>query len=82
MYNILICDDDKDIVNALKIYLSDPSYELFEAYDGAMALDIIRKNDIHLALMDIMMPNMDGISAMIKIREFTNLPVIIITANS
>lgn len=82
MYNILICDDDKDIVNALKIYLSDPSYELFEAHDGAMALDIIRKNDIHLALMDIMMPNMDGISAMIKIREFTNLPVILLTAKS
>ncbi len=82
MYNILICDDDKDIVNALKIYLNDSSYELFEAYDGAMALDVIKNNDIHLALMDIMMPNMDGISAMIKIREFTNLPVILLTAKS
>lgn len=82
MYNILICDDDKDIVNALKIYLNDPSYVLFEAYDGVMALDVIKSNDIHLALMDIMMPNMDGISAMIEIRKLTNLPVILITAKS
>ncbi|MBQ8790448.1 MAG: response regulator, partial [Ruminiclostridium sp.] len=82
MYNILICDDDKDIVNALKIYLSEPSYTLFEAYTGEQALELIKSNDIHLALMDIMMPVMDGISAMVKIREFTNLPVILLTAKS
>lgn len=82
MYNILICDDDKDIVNALKIYLSEPSYTLFEAYNGEQALELIKSNDIHLALMDIMMPVMDGISAMVKIREFTNLPVILLTAKS
>jgi DNA-binding response OmpR family regulator len=82
MYSILICDDDKDIVNALKIYLSDSSYEIYEAYNGGQALEIIKNNDIHLVLMDIMMPEMDGISAMVKIREFTNLPVILITAKS
>lgn len=82
MYNILICDDDKDIVNALKIYLSEPSYTLFEAYNGAQALESIKNNDIHLVLMDIMMPVMDGISAMVEIRKSTNLPVILLTAKS
>lgn len=82
MYNILICDDDRDIVNALKIYLSDPSYCLFEAFNGQEALGIISREDIHLVLMDIMMPNMDGISAMVKIREHSNVPVILISAKS
>lgn len=82
MYNILICDDDKDIVNALKIYLSNPDYNLFAAYSGAEALDVMGKEDIHLILMDIMMPEMDGISAMVKIREKSNVPVILITAKS
>lgn len=80
MYNILICDDEKDIVNALKIYLYDSDYKLFEAYDGEEALQVIDKNEIHLVLMDIMMPNMDGISAMVKIREKSNVPVILLTA--
>lgn len=82
MYNILICDDDKDIVNALKIYLSDPSYKLFEAYTGAQALECVAREDIHLVLMDIMMPCMDGISAMVKLRETSNIPVILLTAKS
>lgn len=82
MYNILICDDDRDIVNALKIYLSDPSYSLYEAFDGGEALEIMSRQDIHLVLMDIMMPRMDGISAMVKLREHTNVPVILITAKS
>ena len=82
MYNILICDDEKDIVNALKIYLYDSNYTLFEAYDGVQALKVIRENDIHLVLMDIMMPEMDGISAMVKIRELSNVPVILLTAKS
>ena len=82
MYNILICDDDRDIVNALKIYLSDPSYTLFEAYNGSEALKVIERNDIHLVLMDIMMPVMDGITAMVKIREISNVPVILLTAKS
>ncbi len=82
MYNILICDDEKDIVNALKIYLADDSYRLFEAYTGAEALKVIAREDIHLVLMDIMMPVMDGISAMVKIRETSNVPVILLTAKS
>ena len=82
MYNILICDDEKDIVNALKIYLADASYQLFEAYTGKEALKVIDSQDIHLVLMDIMMPEMDGISAMVKIREKSNVPVILLTAKS
>ncbi len=82
MYNILICDDDQDIVNALKIYLSDPNYRLFEANNGFDALETVAKNDIHLVLMDIMMPKMDGISAMVKIRERSNVPIILISAKS
>ena len=82
MYNILICDDDRDIVNALKIYLSDPGHCLFEAYTGAEALAVMAREEIHLVLMDIMMPEMDGISAMIKLREWSNVPVILITAKS
>ena len=82
MYNILICDDEKDIVNALKIYLSDESYTTFTAYNGKEALDIIRHNEIHLALMDIMMPQMDGIQALTAIREEYNIPVILLSAKS
>ncbi len=82
MYNILICDDEKDIVNALKIYLHDANYNLYEAYDGMQALDIVRSKEIHLVLMDIMMPYMDGIETMIKIRERSNVPVILLTAKS
>lgn len=82
MYNVLICDDEKDIVNALKIYLNDPNYKLFEAFTGKEAVDIIGKEDIHLVLLDIMMPEMDGISAMAKIREFSNIPIILLTAKS
>ncbi len=80
MYNILICDDDKDIVNALKIYLTDPQYRLLAAYNGLEALETAEKEDLHLVLMDIMMPQMDGISAMVKLREKSNVPVILITA--
>ena len=82
MYNILICDDERDIVNALKIYLTDPDYRMFEAYTGREALEIVERDDIHLILMDIMMPEMDGISAMVKIRESCNVPVILLTAKS
>ena len=82
MPNILICDDEKDIVNALKIYLSDPDYTLYEAYNGQEALDVLSTNDIQLVLMDIMMPVMDGITAMAKIREFSNVPIIVLTAKS
>ena len=82
MYNILICYDEKDIVNALKIYLSDDNYRTFAAYNGRQALDIIHSNEIHLALMDIMMPQMDGIEALRAIREEYNIPVILLSAKS
>ena len=82
MYNILICDDERDIVNALKIYLADPGYTLFEAHTGQEALDILDREDIHLVLLDIMMPEMDGITALSKLRQVSNVPVILLTAKS
>ncbi len=82
MYNILICDDQPDIVNALKIYLAPEGYNLFEAFTGKQALEIVRSNDIHLILLDVMMPVMDGITATSKIREFSNAPIILLTAKS
>ena len=82
MYNILICDDQPDIVNALKIYLSPEGYHLYEAYTGEEALEMVRKTDFHLILLDIMMPRMDGITATSKIREFSNVPIILLTAKS
>ena len=82
MPNILICDDEKDIVNALKIYLTDPDNVLYEAYNGREALETVENNDIHLVLLDIMMPVMDGISALSEIRKVSNAPVILLTAKS
>ena len=82
MYKILICDDQPDIVNALKIYLAPEGYELFEAYTGEEALKLAKSNDLHLILLDIMMPGMDGITATSKIREFSNVPIILINAKS
>lgn len=82
MYNILICDDEKDIVSALSIYLSTEHYNIFTAFTGKEALDIVAKQDIHLILMDIMMPQMDGISATVKLREQCNIPIILLTAKS
>ena len=82
MNRILICDDEKDIVNALKIYLNDPDYELLEAYDGEEAVEAVREKDVQLVLLDIMMPKMDGITAMTKIRQISNVPVILLTAKS
>ena len=82
MSNILICDDEKDIVSALRICLAAEGYEIFEAYNGIEALDIIEANDIHLVLLDIMMPEMDGISTLAKIRESHNMPVLFISAKS
>lgn len=82
MYNILICDDQPDIVNALKIYLSAEDYRLHVAYDGAQAVKTVRCEDIHLVLLDIMMPKMDGVMALREIRRFSNIPVILLTAKS
>lgn len=80
MAHILICDDEKDIVAALKIYLQAEGYETFEAYNGAQALEIVKNEEIHLVLMDIMMPVMDGITAMVELRKLGNQPVILLTA--
>ncbi len=80
MYNILICDDERDIVSALKIYLEAEGYRTFSAYSGREALRVKAEEDIHLVLMDIMMPEMDGISAMVELRKDSNVPVILLTA--
>ena len=87
MANILICDDERDIVSALKIYLSTEGYTLFEAYTGREALEIVKKNEIHLILMDIMMPVMDGLEATRAIRamereDCRTLPIIAMSANA
>ena len=82
MYNILICDDEKDIVSALKIYLDAEGYKTFEAYNGKDAIEIIKNNEINLLLLDIMMPVCDGITTLAILREFSNIPVILLTAKS
>ncbi len=82
MYHILICDDQQDIVNALKIYLSAKGYQTFQAHDGKQALQIVTRETIHLILLDVMMPKMDGITATKKIREISNAPIILLTAKS
>ena len=82
MYNILICDDERDIVAALKIYLEAEGYTTFVAFDGREALDVLRREKIHLVLMDVMMPALDGIAATAKLREESNVPVILLTAKS
>lgn len=82
MYNILVCDDEKDIVNALRIYLEADGYNVYEAANGREALEVLDKQDIQLVLLDIMMPVMDGITALTKIREKSPVPVILLTAKS
>ena len=82
MYNILICDDEKDIINAIKIYLNDSQYQFWEAYNGKQALEIMEREEIHLVLLDIMMPVMDGMETLEKLRKFSNVPVIFLTAKS
>ncbi len=82
MYTVLVCDDERDIVSALKIYLTSDGYNVLEAYNGNEAIDIIENNEVHLVLMDIMMPETDGITALMKIREKHNTPVIFTTAKS
>ena len=82
MHNILICDDDRDIVRALRIYLSSGDYRIYEAYTGQEAIDLVRRKEIHLILMDIMMPVMDGISATEVLRRESNIPIILLTAKS
>lgn len=82
MYNILICDDERDIVNALKIYLAPEGYRLFASFTGVEAVELVKKEDIHLVLLDVMMPKMDGITATARIREFSNVPILLLTAKS
>ena len=82
MYNVLVCDDDKDIVEAISIYLETAGYTVVKAYDGFEALDKIKTEEIHLVIIDIMMPNMDGIMATRKIRELSQVPVIFLSAKS
>ena len=82
MYTILVCDDDSDIRAALRIYLSGEGYAVREAENGAAALELLRREEIHLVLMDIMMPGLDGMTAPARLREESNVPVILITAKS
>lgn len=82
MYNVLVCDDDKAIVKSIEIYLKAEGYEVFSAYNGRQALDILSEKEIHCVVMDIMMPEMDGISAVLKIRESSSVPVIFLSAKS
>ena len=82
MYTILICDDDRDIVSALDIYLTSEGYQTLKAYNGREALRAAESHEIHLILMDIMMPELDGIRATAKLREGSNVPIILLTAKS
>ena len=82
MYNILVCDDDREIVEAVEIYLSKEGYNVIKAYDGLEAIEILKKEDIQLLLIDIMMPRLDGLRATLKIREKSGIPIIILSAKS
>lgn len=80
--NILVCDDDKEILEAIKIYLEHEGYKIFKASNGLVALEVVEENEIHLVIMDVMMPQMDGLRATMKIREDKNIPVIMLSAKS
>jgi len=80
--NILVCDDDKEIVDAIEIYLMNEGYQIYKAYDGEQAIQMIKMHDIHLLIMDVMMPRLDGIHATLKIREYSSIPIIILSAKS
>ena len=82
MANILVCDDDKEIVEAIDIYLSQEGFHVIKAYDGQEAIDLLAKEEVHLLIMDIMMPRLDGIRATLKIRENSGIPIIILSAKS
>lgn len=82
MANILVCDDDKEIVDAIELYLSNEGYHIYKAYDGEQAISMLQKEDVHLLIMDIMMPRLDGIRATLKIREYSSIPIIMLSAKS
>ena len=80
--NILVCDDDREIVDAIEIYLSQEGYQILKAYDGMQALKILEEQEVHLLIIDVMMPRLDGIRATLKIREKSSIPIIILSAKS
>ena len=82
MAAVLVCDDDKEIVDAIEIYLMQDGYKVYKAYDGEQAIRVLKEEDIHLLIMDIMMPKLDGIHATLKIREYSSIPIIILSAKS
>ena len=82
MYTILVCDDEKDIVDAIEIYLSQEGYRILTAYDGLQALEILKTEEVHLLLLDVMMPKLDGIHTIMKIRETSSIPIIVLSAKS
>lgn len=82
MTNILVCDDDKEIVDAIEIYLLQEGFQVIKAYDGEQALTALKDNDIKLIILDIMMPKLDGIHTTLKIREYSSIPIIILSAKS
>ena len=82
MANILVCDDDKEIVEAIDIYLREEGYQVYKAYDGEQAIELLSQAEIHLLIMDVMMPKMDGIEATLKIRANSSIPIIILSAKS
>ena len=82
MYNILVCDDDKEIVEAIDIYLSKEGYNVIKAYDGLEAIEKLKSNEVQLLLIDVMMPKLDGLRATLKIRENSSIPIIILSAKS
>lgn len=82
MANILVCDDDKEIVDAIEIYLLQEGYQIYKAYDGEQAIRILKERTIHLLILDVMMPKLDGIHATLKIREYSSIPIIILSAKS
>lgn len=81
MQTILVCDDDKEIVEAIEIYLQQEGFHVLKAYDGEEALEILKNNEVHLLIMDVMMPKLDGIRATLKIRENSSIPIIICQQN-
>lgn len=82
MYNILVCDDENDILSAIKIYMESDGYHVYEAHNGREALEIVNEKEVHLVLLDVMMPELDGIQALAEIRKISNVPVIMLTAKS
>lgn len=82
MYNVLVCDDDREIVEAIEIYLSQEGYKVLKAYDGEEALKVLDREKVDLLIIDVMMPKLDGIRATLKIREKKNMPIIILSAKS